>query len=134
MGVRVYNWIYSYGSLLDNFGLGHLIMGWNSQETMDRVISGIGWFPSDFQNFTNITYEGIIIKPYTFLSVWAYDFGLPALTILFIFLVIVWFKTPKKFLPECIVGIVILLLFPPITSATPWVIFAVFAKKIRDKV
>lgn len=133
MGVRVYNWIYSYGSLFDNFGLGHSLMGWNSQGTMDRVISSIGIRPMDFSSYTNITYEGVIIKPYTFLSIWAYDFGLPAIIFLIFFIILILIKTPLRMLPEFMVAVIIILLFPPVTSPTPWIIFALCQKNRREK-
>ena len=129
MGHRVYNWIYSYGSLFDNYGLGHLVMGWDSEKNMEQIIATIGWFPSDFANFTHITYEGIIIKPWSFFSIWLYDFGWPATIFFLIFIIIVLKKTPRQNIPEYAVAVTLFFLFPPITAATQWIIFSICKKR-----
>ena len=124
MGLRVYNWIFSYGSLSNNFGLGHLIAGWNDQEVMLNVIQRIGWYPNDFAEYTNRTYDGTLIKPWSYGSIISFDLGVAGLICLAAFALMVLKVTKRVFLADVLCGFVIIFFFPPVTAASPWIIIA----------
>lgn len=124
MGLRVYNWIYSYGSLSNNYGLGHLVAGWNNEEVMLTVIRKIGWYPTDFAPYTNITYNGILIKPWSYASIVTFDFGMLGLACILALIWAVLRRVNKFFLGDVLVGFVIIMFFPPVTMGVPWIIFA----------
>ena len=134
MGMRVYNWIYSYGSIVNNFSIGHGIGGWQIEQNMRQVIAKIGWNPSDFQNFTNITYEShIFIKPWSFLSIWTFDMGLVAVVFLTLFFAILFRKVERRHRPDFYVALVIILFFPPISIAVPWLLMGLSLRKNQNK-
>ena len=61
LGLR-YNWIYSYGSLINNFGLGHLVTGWEDYDTMMEVI-GNGQYPKIPNNIQILPMMGFLLSP-----------------------------------------------------------------------
>ena len=132
MGMRVYNWIYSYGSLVANLGLGHLVAGWQHKENMVSVINTIGWKPEYFQNFTNITYANHdFIKPWSFVSIISFDFGMLGFLLMVTFFALCWKKVSQTLRPEFFVGVTILLFFPPVSMATGWFLLALSLKGIK---
>lgn len=118
-GSRISNIIYSWGSLVNNYGLGHGVAGWNNYDTFLRVAERSQLWTLGFT-------DDAIIKPWSYASLVAFDIGWLGVIILAALIAMVLVTLPSISLVSFTFfasAIVLIIFVPPTSSPVPWVIF-----------
>jgi hypothetical protein len=134
IGLRFFNTIYSYGSIFDNYALGHGISGWSDLVVQFRVMDLL-----DLQNLRdsinpNLDF-GDVMKPWSLFSILIYDCGIFALCLILIFCFRVLCLQNKKLNWNYLLpAITVLFFFPPVTILSPWILLIYSIKDNKNYV
>jgi hypothetical protein len=118
-GARVSNFIFSYGSLLSNYGFGHGVAGWHIYENFLSVAERSGIWSAGYD-------ANEVIKPWSYAALIAFDIGSPGLICLVLLISSVFSGLPMKrgsTLVFLLSSIFLLVCVPPTSSPVPWIIF-----------
>jgi hypothetical protein len=134
VGLRFFNTIYSYGSIINNYGLGNGIAGWSDWQIREEIMTILD-FDSLLAGNQYIDISGEM-KPWSYFSILIFDcgiFGVAAIT----YLLVRIFRIVRKRREWCYLlpMLVILFFFPPVTLLAPWLllIYTININRIKNE-
>ena len=131
-GFRTFSLLISYGSIIENYMMGHGVASWNFTSVTDSVQKSLGVNQFDYANFSNEFLITEQIKPWSYASIICFDIGILGLVFLFILIYRIFLDSKTNlrskliyFLPATF----IVLFMPPISLVAVWLMFAMSLNK-----
>ena len=133
-GQRSFNFLYSYASICNNFGFGHLIDGWVSYDNFLNILKITKLNPNSFTNFDSVElYFVEPIKPWSYLALLVYCTGVVGLipAMLFFGNRIKHIKIIGDLFQMCVLltSAFLILFVPPTSSPVPWLMLSLINNK-----